>query len=148
MLEIEKSNMTDEKIEMFSREETKCRECSFQGLPIELLECDKCQDPTRLEIYGANLWVMKQGEGTGSHLVVEDWEADDIPEDYKGKVEGWDFQKFLAYPSHEAACTRLGVANPFTGGAQTADRGRSVPYGQQQGNDAGSESTSSGVDYD
>lgn len=134
LLEVESSNMTDEKIELFSQEETKCRECSYAGLPVEILECNKCEEPTRLDIFGVNLWVMKQGEKTSSHIVVDDWEAEGIPEDYKGKVEGWDFAKFLTYPGHDSVAQRLGVTEPFSGSGGGES---SVPYDDKRNGGSG-----------
>jgi hypothetical protein len=124
ILDIESSNLSDEKIEVFSQEVNKCRKCEYEGLPVEILECSKeCTDPQRLDIFGVNMEVMTQGEKTESSIVMRDWDSEDLPKEYKGSVVPYDFEKTLLAPPAAVVASRFEVENPFGD-----SKNRTTPY--------------------
>jgi hypothetical protein len=134
LLLVENSRMTDAKLDIFSQTAQTCRFCHSEGLPKEMLECDKCQNPKRVDLFGSNIWVMTRGEKTSSRVIVDEWEFKASPREYTGAQDPWDFATLFAPLSPNVAARRLDVSNPFVSSNETAtpsstgSRSASVPY--------------------
>jgi hypothetical protein len=133
LLDVENSKKTDEQLAQYAVSTVTCRKCRQANVPMEVVECDKCQDPARLQIFDTEVEVKKTGEGTGTTLMFPKWghQAMPIPEKLKAMAEPWEFDKVFAPDSPEIMAKRLGVANPFLGSQRKAPAGESasVDYG-------------------
>jgi hypothetical protein len=93
-------------------------------VPLEVVECDKCKDPERLQIFDTEIEIKKAGEGTASTLVFPKWvhQATPIPEKLTEMAKPWEFDKVFAPDPPDVMAKRLGVVNPFSG-SRSGSRG-------------------------
>lgn len=142
LLDIANSKKTVEQEEQYAGQMVTCRKCRQTSIPAEVLECSKCQDPVRLQIFDTDIEIQKSGEGTGTILTFPKWtqKATPIPEALKAMAEPWDFDVIFKADEPAVMAKRLKLANPFLGLAKQRPAGAEAATVDYEGGPATDES--------
>lgn len=107
----------------------KCPSCGKVEMLKPVIECDSCRDPEPLQLWDVDLQVSRQGEGTSSILVINDWRragtglTDEEEEAIKELIPEKDIlHRVFAGDALDYQAKILRVKNPFGSDAKDTRR--------------------------
>jgi hypothetical protein len=77
IIDMARDTRNDAQIQQAAIEQHPCLTCQRQVDIKEVVSCDLCGQPKQVNVFSgeAVVWVKRQGEGTGSHMVLERFES-------------------------------------------------------------------------
>lgn len=71
LADVHENDMSPAEVLSFSSQREKCKFCKTIDLPVPESVCDSCRDPQPLTAFDVVATICKEGEGKGSHIVVQ-----------------------------------------------------------------------------
>ncbi len=71
LADVEDDDMSRKEIAAFAESRERCKKCGHVGLPVPQNTCNSCKHPEALTAFDVVASIRKEGEGTGSHVVIK-----------------------------------------------------------------------------
>jgi hypothetical protein len=104
--------------------------CGRNDVPVAQLECSGCRDPKPLDIFGCDIELKRQGEGTASTVQVVRWVPTVLTDELQEMAKPWNFSEIFAPDPLNIQADILKCRNPYATGGAEAGKEHAREYGK------------------